>query len=152
MTHAQAPLPASWQQQLSWSSGRCWTFLSVSTCLSGSMRAPVCAALLLLCALSDAAARQFSEEQMAAVRWAGQMLVQNRNLWVRTRADFRLFWFWFWSVCPGSGVGSELHGAAAAASGSEVWIPVPFCWWDFLWFLQLPLPEWNHQASLKTSS
>lgn len=26
MTHAQAPLSASWQQQLSWSSGGCWTF------------------------------------------------------------------------------------------------------------------------------
>uniref|UniRef100_A0A3B5QNU5 alpha-1,2-Mannosidase n=2 Tax=Xiphophorus maculatus TaxID=8083 RepID=A0A3B5QNU5_XIPMA len=42
--------------------------VSVSTCLSASMRAPVCTALLLLCALSDAAARHFSEEQMAAVR------------------------------------------------------------------------------------
>ncbi|MEQ2213188.1 hypothetical protein XENOCAPTIV_010943 [Xenoophorus captivus] len=63
-------LTAESQQQLSRSSGRRWTFclrVHLSVHLSASMRAPVCAALLLW-VLSDAAARRFSEEQMAAIR------------------------------------------------------------------------------------
>lgn len=40
--------------------------------LSVYMRAPVCAALLVW-VLSDAAARQFSEEEMAAVRYEHQL-------------------------------------------------------------------------------
>lgn len=40
--------------------------------LSVYMRAPVCAALLVW-VLTDAAARQFSEEEMAAVRYEHQL-------------------------------------------------------------------------------
>lgn len=45
------------------------------------MRAPVCAALLVW-VLSDAAARQFSEEEMAAVRYEHQLL------WTRFKVEF----------------------------------------------------------------